>query len=149
VTVPYVIKLVYAVYIILNELVSKEISEDSVRLLDEPGEKVDPNDQQDGPQDRQDGSQDKAKEKVTIKEWLENSKHHKLVLILLISLAGTDVEVLGIFNFQFCGYKFNVKLSEEFERGITIGGIIGIVIKNMPDLAFRVCNFFCITFFFF
>ncbi|CAG8468915.1 3186_t:CDS:10 [Rhizophagus irregularis] len=110
--VPYVIKLGYAVYIILNELVSKENSEDSVQLLDEPGEKDDPedlNDQQDGSQ----GQQDKAKEKVTIKKWLEDSKDHKIVLVMLISLAGTDV-------------------------GIIIGETIGIIIKNMPDLAFRV-----------
>uniref|UniRef100_U9T4M6 Uncharacterized protein n=1 Tax=Rhizophagus irregularis (strain DAOM 181602 / DAOM 197198 / MUCL 43194) TaxID=747089 RepID=U9T4M6_RHIID len=139
VTVPYVIKLGYAVYIILNELVSKENSEDSVQLLDEPGEKDDPedlNDQQDGSQ----GQQDKAKEKVTIKKWLEDSKDHKIVLVMLISLAGTDVGVLEIFkfNFQFCRYKFNVKLSKKFERKIIIGETIGIIIKNMPDLAFRV-----------
>ncbi|CAB4384181.1 unnamed protein product [Rhizophagus irregularis] len=134
---PYVIKLGYAVYIILNELVSKENSEDSVQLLDEPGEKDDPedlNDQQDGLQ----GEQDKAKEKVTIKKWLEDSKDHKIVLVMLISLAGTDVGVLEIFNFQFCRYKFNVKLSKKFERKIIIGETIGIIIKNMPDLAFRV-----------
>ncbi|GBC53202.2 hypothetical protein GLOIN_2v1886197 [Rhizophagus irregularis DAOM 181602=DAOM 197198] len=129
----------YAVYIILNELVSKENSEDSVQLLDEPGEKDDPedlNDQQDGSQ----GQQDKAKEKVTIKKWLEDSKDHKIVLVMLISLAGTDVGVLEIFkfNFQFCRYKFNVKLSKKFERKIIIGETIGIIIKNMPDLAFRV-----------
>ncbi|CAB4475874.1 unnamed protein product [Rhizophagus irregularis] len=144
VTVPYVIKLGYVVYIILSELVRKENSEDSVQLLDESGEKGDPedlNDQQDGSQGQQDGSQGqqvKAKEKVTIKKWLEDSKKHKIVLVMLISLAGTDVGVLEIFNFQFCGYKFNIKLSEKFQQRVIIGEIIGIIIKNIPELVIRI-----------
>ncbi|CAG8514854.1 15559_t:CDS:2, partial [Rhizophagus irregularis] len=143
VTVPYVIKLGYVVYIILSELVRKENSEDSVQLLDESEEKGDPedlNDQQDGSQGQQDGSQGqqvKAKEKVTIKKWLEDSKKHKIVLVMLISLAGTDVGVLEIFNFQFCGYKFNIKLSEKFQQRVIIGEIIGIIIKNIPELVIR------------
>ncbi|PKC01955.1 hypothetical protein RhiirA5_425922 [Rhizophagus irregularis] len=86
---PYVIKLGYAVYIILSEL----------QLLDEPRE-----------------------------------KYHKIVLVMLISLA------LDIFNFQFCGYKLNVnvKLSKEFEQRIIIGEFIGMIIKDIPDLAFRI-----------
>ncbi|GES92295.1 hypothetical protein GLOIN_2v1869233 [Rhizophagus clarus] len=129
VTVPYVIKLGYVVYIIINELVRKENSEDSVQLLNEE----DLNGQQDDSQ----GQQNKAKEKVTIKKWLEDSKDHKIVLVILISLAGTDVGALEMFNFQFCGYKFNVELSEEFEERIILGEIIGIIIKNIPDLAIR------------
>ncbi|GBB97459.1 hypothetical protein RclHR1_00030016 [Rhizophagus clarus] len=130
VTVPYVIKLGYVVYIIINELVRKENSEDSVQLLNEE----DLNGQQDDSQ----GQQNKAKEKVTIKKWLEDSKDHKIVLVILISLAGTDVGALEMFNFQFCGYKFNVELSEEFEERIILGEIIGIIIKNIPDLAIRI-----------
>ncbi|GES92174.1 hypothetical protein GLOIN_2v1869233 [Rhizophagus clarus] len=141
VTVPYVIKLGYAVYIILGELVKKEKSEDSVRLLVEKENLEDSNDQQNGSQSQQDssrGQQDKAKEKVTIKQWLEDSKDHKTILVIVISLAGTDTGTLEIFNFEFCGYKFNVKLSKKFEERIIIGEILGIVIKNMPDLAIRI-----------
>ncbi|GES92184.1 hypothetical protein GLOIN_2v1869233 [Rhizophagus clarus] len=145
VTVPYVIKLGYAVYIILNELVRKENSEDAVKLLNELVEEEkaleDSNDQQDDLQVQDDGSQDqqvKAKEKVPIKEWLEKSKDHKISLVLLISLAGTDVGALEIFYFRFCKYKINVELSKEFKERIIIGEILGIVIKNMPDLAIRV-----------
>ncbi|RGB30726.1 hypothetical protein C1646_710787, partial [Rhizophagus diaphanus] len=57
---------------------------------------------------------------------------------ILISLAGTDVGVLEIFNFQFCGYKFNIKLSEKFQQRIIIGEIIGIIIKNIPELIIRI-----------
>ncbi|GES84530.1 hypothetical protein GLOIN_2v1869233 [Rhizophagus clarus] len=141
VTVPYVIKLGYAVYIVLGEIVRKEELEDSVRLLAEKQHSEDSNDQQDGSQSQQDGSrgqQDKAKEKVTVKKWLEDSKDHKTVLVLLISLAGTEVGALEIFNFEFCGRKFNVKLSKKFEERIVIGEILGIIIKNMPDLAIRI-----------
>ncbi|GES92183.1 hypothetical protein GLOIN_2v1869233 [Rhizophagus clarus] len=152
VTVPYVIKLGYAVYIILNELVRKENSEDTAKLLNELVEEEkalgDSNDKQDGlqvqdddSQDQQEGSQEqqvKAKEKVPIKEWLEKSKDHKISLVLLISLAGTDIGALEIFYFRFCKYKINVELSKEFKERIIIGEILGIVIKNMPDLAIRV-----------
>ncbi|GES92187.1 hypothetical protein GLOIN_2v1869233 [Rhizophagus clarus] len=123
VAVPYVIKLGYAVHIILNELVRKENSEDSNQLLN----KKDLN-----------GQQDKVKEKITIKKWLKNSKSYKIILVILISLAGAEVEVLKMVDFQFCGRKFNVELSEEFEERIILGEIIGIFIKNIPDLAIRV-----------
>ncbi|CAB4398748.1 unnamed protein product [Rhizophagus irregularis] len=143
VTVPYVIKLGYVVYIILSELVREEKSDDSVQLLEEKDDPDDLNGQQDDSQSQQDGTQGQqqqviAKEKVTIRKWLEDSKDHKIVLVMLISLAGTDVGVLDIFNFQFCGYKFDIKLSKKFERRIIIGVIIGIIIKNMPELAVRV-----------
>ncbi|PKY55574.1 hypothetical protein RhiirA4_475135 [Rhizophagus irregularis] len=119
---PYVIKLVYAAYIIHSEL----------QLLDEPREKDDP-DNLNGQQDVSQGQQGKgkAKEKVMIKKW---SKDHKIHLVMLISLA------LDIFNFQFCGYKLNVnvKLSKEFEQRIIIGDFIGMIIKDIPDLAFRI-----------
>jgi hypothetical protein len=142
VTVPYVIKLGYVVYIILSELVRKED-----QLLGEKDDPDDLNGQQDDSQGQQDGTQGQqqpviAKEKVTIRKWLEDSKDHKIILVMLISLAGTDVGVLEIFNLQFCGYKFNVKLSKKFERRIIIGEIIGAIIKNIPELAVRVCNFF-------
>ncbi|GBC05653.1 hypothetical protein RclHR1_06340009 [Rhizophagus clarus] len=146
VTVPYVIKLGYAVHIILGELVKKERSEDSdsrklLTVVEDEKAIEESNDQQNGLQGQEDGSrgqQEKAKEKVTIKKWLEDSKDHKTVLVLLISLAGTEVGALEIFNFEFCGYKFNVKLSKKFEERIIIGEILGIVIKNMPDLTIRV-----------
>ncbi|POG57970.1 hypothetical protein GLOIN_2v1886197 [Rhizophagus irregularis DAOM 181602=DAOM 197198] len=64
----------------------------------------------------------------------DKRKYHKIVLVMLISLA------LDIFNFQFCGYKLNVnvKLSKEFEQRIIIGEFIGMIIKDIPDLAFRI-----------
>ncbi|CAB4491086.1 uncharacterized protein OCT59_013298 [Rhizophagus irregularis] len=144
VTVPYVIKLGYVVYIILSELVREENSEDSDQLLGgqqdgSQGQQDGTQGQQDDTQGQQDGTQgQQQQEKVTIRKWLEDSKDHKIVLVMLISLAGTDVGVLDIFNFQFCGYKFDIKLSKKFERRIIIGVIIGIIIKNMPELAVRV-----------
>ncbi|GBC05655.1 hypothetical protein RclHR1_06340011 [Rhizophagus clarus] len=144
VTVPYVIKLGYAVHIILGELVKKEGLEDSLKLLtvvEDEKAIEDSNDQQSGLQGQEDGSrgqQEKAKEKVTIRKWLEDSKNHKTFLVLLISLSGTEVGALEIFNYEFCGRKFNVKLSKKFEKRIIFGEIIGVIIKNMPDLAIRV-----------
>ncbi|GBB93224.1 hypothetical protein RclHR1_21320001 [Rhizophagus clarus] len=124
ITVPYIMKLGYAVYIILNELVRKENSKDSNQLLNK--------------QDHSQCQQDKAKKKVTIKKWLKNSKNYKIILVILISLAGAEIEVLKMVDFQFYGYKFNVELSEEFEERIIFGEIIGIIIKNIPDLAIRI-----------
>ncbi|PKY43878.1 hypothetical protein RhiirA4_511547 [Rhizophagus irregularis] len=166
VTVPYVIKLGYVVYIILSELVRKEdqLLGEKDETDDLNGQQDDSQGQQDGTQGQQDGSQGQqdgtqgqqdgsqgqqddtqgqqqqviAKEKVPIRKWLEDSKDHKIILVMLISLAGTDVGVLEIFNLQFCGYKFNVELSKKFERRIIIGEVIGTIIINIPELAVRV-----------
>ncbi|CAG8518138.1 6542_t:CDS:2 [Rhizophagus irregularis] len=99
VTVPYVIKLGYVVYIILSELVREENSEDSDQLLGgqqdgSQGQQDGTQGQQDDTQGQQDGTQgQQQQEKVTIRKWLEDSKDHKIVLVMLISLAGTDVGV--------------------------------------------------------
>ncbi|GES92229.1 hypothetical protein GLOIN_2v1869233 [Rhizophagus clarus] len=137
VTIPYVVKLGYAVYIILDELVREENTEDSNQLSNELLRKEDSEDS-DGQQDGSQDQQDNAEEKVPIKKWLKDSKSYKIILVILISLAGAEVEVLKMVNFQYCGYKFNVKLSEEFEERIILGEIIGIIIKNIPDFAIRV-----------
>ncbi|CAB5368368.1 unnamed protein product [Rhizophagus irregularis] len=69
VTVPYVIKLGYVVYIILSELVREEKSDDSVQLLEEKDDPDDLNGQQDDSQSQQDGTQGQQQQ-VIAKEKL-------------------------------------------------------------------------------
>jgi hypothetical protein len=153
VTVPYAIKLAYAVYIVLGELArSKESKGDSEksRLIsteDSNGQREDSESQRESLEGQRESSEsqrneEKVLKKVMIMEWLESSRRHKIILVILISLAGADVEALNILDFRFCGYEFGIKLSEEFEERIIIGKMISIIIKNIPELAIRVCNFF-------
>ncbi|GES88668.1 hypothetical protein GLOIN_2v1869233 [Rhizophagus clarus] len=189
VTFPYAIKLGYAIYIILEELINTKenwidtifqklcpkwlyskitlIKNQNEDLDDQNNDSDDQNNDSDdqnndsdnqnndseiqnndseiqnnGLEEQKDDSEDQKDEKeisknITMIKWLESSKNHKIILTILILLAGADIEALEIFNFQFYGYKFNVKLSENFEKKIIYGRFISIIIKNIPDLIIR------------
>ncbi|GBB88689.1 hypothetical protein RclHR1_15250003 [Rhizophagus clarus] len=183
VTVPYAIKLGYAVYIIFGELVrSKESKEDSEksRLIpikdlkdqskDLENQKKSLESQRESLEDQEESLENQRKslesqresledqeeslenqrkslesqkneeeelKKVIIMKWLMSSRSHKIILIILILLAGADVKALYILDFKFCSYEFGIELSEEFEERIILGEIISVIIKNIPELAIR------------
>ncbi|CAB4441709.1 unnamed protein product [Rhizophagus irregularis] len=162
VTVPYAIKSGYAVHIILGELVRKKESEEDsekLRLIptkdlegqrensegqreDSEGQREDSEGQREDSEGQRESSEgqrneEKVLKKVMIMEWLKSSRSHKIILVIVITLAGADVEALNILGFQFYGYEFGIKFSDEFEERIILGKIISIIIKSIPELAIR------------
>ncbi|EXX53378.1 hypothetical protein RirG_244490 [Rhizophagus irregularis DAOM 197198w] len=164
VTVPYAIKSAYVVFIILGELArskkSEGDSEKSSLILTEDledqredleGQREDSENQREDQREDSEGQREDSKsqrdkkkvsKKVMIMEWLEISKNHKIILVILISIAGAEVKALHILDFNFYGHEFGIKLSKEFEERIIIGEIISVIIKSIPELAIRVCSFF-------
>ncbi|PKB99741.1 hypothetical protein RhiirA5_505571 [Rhizophagus irregularis] len=159
VTVPYAIKSAYVVFIILGELArskkSEGDSEKSSLILTEDledqredleGQREDSENQREDQREDSEGQREDSKsqrdkkkvsKKVMIMEWLEISKNHKIILVILISIAGAEVKALHILDFNFYGHEFGIKLSKEFEERIIIGEIISVIIKSIPELAIR------------
>ncbi|GES73471.1 hypothetical protein GLOIN_2v1480335 [Rhizophagus clarus] len=96
-TIPYVNNLGYAVYIIFDELVRKENTEDSKQFLNEKKFRKIQMVNKMVRKIKKINQEDKAKEKVPIKKCLKNSKSYKIVL--LISLARAEFKVLKMVDF--------------------------------------------------
>ena len=82
---------------------------------------------------------------IIIREIKKNSEFYKWykdnskITIIITTLATTDIKALEIISSNFGGFNlFNAKLSEDAEKKMLYGSIVGFVIEDLAQLIIQV-----------